>query len=148
AKLISAKPDTSPTLEISGIDKKTLTAIANAKLTADEWAKVARLVIDTDKLEETAKKPPIAGEWSVADTMLKFEPLFPFTPGVKYRLFCDFSAIPRTDYKGEAFSQQVFIPKPPPGPRVRILSVYPSTNQLPENTLRMYVYFSGQVTHG
>src|SRR5262245_40818350 len=47
AKLVSAKPGDPPAVELSGLDKRTLTAIAEAKLTADEWAKVARLVVDS-----------------------------------------------------------------------------------------------------
>jgi len=147
-KLVSAKPNESPSVEITGIDKTYLAAVADAKLTAAEWPKVARLVVDEGTPEAVAKKPPVAGEWSIVAGGLKFEPLFPLVPGVKYRVFCDFGAIPRSELKGDAFSLSVSIPKPPPGPRVRVLSVYPSANRLPENTLRIYVHFSGPVTRG
>lgn len=147
-KLVSAKLNEPPSVEITGIDKTYLTAIVDAKLTAAEWPKVARLVVDEGTPEAVAKKPPIAGEWSVVAGGLKFEPLFPLVPGVKYRVFCSFGEIPRSKLKGEAFSLPVFIPKPPPGPRVRVLNVYPSANRLPENTLRVYVHFSGPVMRG
>ena len=135
-------------VQLTGIDKTYLTAITDAKLTAAEWPKVARLVVDTGTPEEVAKKPPVAGEWLVKDGALRFEPQFPLVPGVKYRVFCDFGAIPRTKLKGDAFSLPAFIPKPPPGPRVQVLRVDPSANRLPENTLRVYLHFSGQVKHG
>ena len=101
-----------------------------------------------DGTVDVAEKPSVAGSWSVAVDGLKFEPQFPLVPGVKYRAFCDLDSIPRTKTQGDAFSLSVFIPKPPPGPRVRVLNVYPSANRLPENTLRLYIHFSGLVARG
>ena len=147
-KLVSAKPGDPPAVEITGIGKALLTALAGAKLTAAEWAKVARLVVDDGTPDEVAKKPSVAGDWSVTASALKFEAQFPLVPGVKYRVFCDPGAVPRTKLKRDAFALAVFIPKPPPGPRVGVLGVYPSTNRLPENTLRFYVHFSGLVARG
>jgi hypothetical protein len=147
-KLVSAKPGDPPAVEIVGVAKTDLAALAEAKLTAGEWPKVARLVVDDGKPEDVAKKPPVAGGWSVRGDALRFEPQFPLVPGVKYRVFCDLGAIPRSNRKGDAFSLTVFIPKPPPGPRVSVQSIYPSTNRLPENTLRLYVHFSGPVARG
>ncbi len=148
AKLVAAKPGDPPVLEITGVDKTHLAAIAGAKLTAEEWPKVARAVVDAGTPEEAAKKPPMAGEWSVAGDALRFEPQYPLVPGTKYRVFCDLSSAPRAKIKSEPFALAVFIPKPAPGPRVSIAAVYPSANRLPENTLRVYVQFSGPVARG
>ncbi|MBN9118632.1 MAG: hypothetical protein J0I06_05670, partial [Planctomycetes bacterium] len=147
-KLVSAKPGEAPAVEIAGIAKADLAAIVEAKLTPAEWPGVARLVVDDGRPEEVAKKAPVAGDWSVRGDALRFEPQFPLVPGVKYRVFCDPGAVPRAGRKGDAFSLAVFIPKPPPGPRVSVRHVYPSTNRLPENALRLYVHFSGPVTRG
>jgi hypothetical protein len=147
-KLVSPKPGAPAVVEITGIDKAALTALTGAKLTAAEWPKVARLVVDDGTPEEVAKKPPVAGDWSVTATGLAFEPLFPLAPGVKYCVFCDPGAAPRTKLKADAFSLSLVIPKPPPGPRVRVLGIDPSPNRLPENTLRVYVHFSGPVARG
>lgn len=146
-RLVSPKPGTT-VVEVTGIDETTLQAIADAKLGAADWSKVARLVVDSGTPEEVAKKPPVAGEWSVRGGALKFEPLFPLAPGGKYRAFLDPGAIPGANLKADKFSLPLSIPKPPPGPRVRILHVYPSANHLPENALRLYVHFSGPVTRG
>jgi hypothetical protein len=147
-RLVSPKPGTPSVVEITGIDKARLTALADAKLTAAEWPKVARLVVDDGTPEEVAKKPSVAGDWSVTATGLTFEPLFPLAPGVRYRVFCDLGAAPRAKLKGDAFSLALVIPKPLPGPRVRVLGIDPSPNRLPENTLRVYVHFSGPVARG
>lgn len=144
-KLVSARPGEPPAVVITGIPKADLDALAAAKLAAGEWPKVARLVVDDGTPDEVAKKPPVAGAWSVKGDSLHFEPQFPLVPGVNYRIFCDLGAVPRSTRKGDAFSLTVSLPKPPPGPRVQVLSIYPSANRLPENTLRLYVHFSGPV---
>ena len=147
-KLVAAKPGDPPAVHVTGIDKTYLAAITDAKPTTEEWAKVARLVVDSGTPEEVAKKPAILGTWSVAGDALQFEPQFPLVPGGKYRVFADLGAIPRTKLKGDAYSLSLSVPKPPPGPRVGITAVYPSTNRLPENALRMYIHFSGPVERG
>lgn len=147
AKLSSAKPTDPPTIEVAGLAKADLDALAAAKLTAAEWPAVARVVVD-DGTADAAKKPAVAGDWSVKDGALRFDPLYPLAPGVTYRVFCDLATAPRANLKGKAFSLTLAVPKPPPGPRVQVLSVFPSTNRLPENTLRFYIHFSGPVTRG
>ena len=102
-KLVAAKPGDPPAVEITGIDKTHLAALAKAKLTADEWPKVARFVVDDGTPDEVAKKPSVAGAWSVTADALRFEAQFPLAPGVKYRVFCDLGAAPRTKLKGDAF---------------------------------------------
>ncbi|MBP3958224.1 hypothetical protein J8F10_23495 [Gemmata sp. G18] len=148
AKLVSAKPGAPPVVEIVGVEKAHLTTLADAKLTAAEWPQVARLVVDEGSADEVAKKPPVAGSWSVTADVLKFDPLFPLVPGTKYRVFCDLTAAPRTKIESAPFALAVLIPKPPPGPRVSVVGVFPSANRLPENTLRFYVQFSGPVARG
>src|SRR5689334_4035754 len=95
-RLVSPKPGEPPVVEVTGIAKEALADLAEAKLTADEWPKVARLVVDSGTPEEVAKKPPVAGTWSVTTGALRFEPQFALAPGVKYRVFCDLGVIPRT----------------------------------------------------
>jgi hypothetical protein len=148
ATFVAAKPGEPAAVYVTGLDKASLAALAEAKLTAAEWPKVARLVIDEATLADAHKKPPIAGEWSVAGDALKFEPQFPLVPGKRYRVLGDLGAIPRAKLKTDSLSLGLTVPKPPPGPRVRVVNVFPSANRLPENTLRVYVHFSGPVTRG
>lgn len=148
AKLVSTKPTEPAVIEVAGLAKADLDALAEAKLTAAEWPAVARVVVDDGKSPDVTKKPAVAGDWSVKGGTLRFEPLYPLAPGVNYRVFCDLAAAPRAKLKGAAFSLTVSVPKPPPGPRVSVQNVFPSTNRLPENTLRFYVHFSGPVARG
>ncbi len=136
------------TVAVEGIDSHYLMAIAGAKLTASDWPKVARLVVDSGTPEEVAKKPPVAGEWSVKGKTLTFEPQFTLVPGGRYCVLLNLGAIPGANLKGDRHLLGLIVPMRDPGPRVRITHVYPSANRLPENTLRFYVHFSGPVTRG
>jgi hypothetical protein len=147
-KLVAEKPGDPPVVEVTGIEPAHLAALAAAKLTAAEWARVARFVVDDGAAADVAQRPAVAGDWSVTATALRFEPQFPLAPGVKYRVVCALAAAPRAKIAADPFALAVLIPKPPPGPRVRVLNVYPTANRLPENTLRFYVHFSGPVARG
>jgi len=99
-------------------------------------AKRCRIVVDGTPTE-VATRPAVAGTWSVRGKALVFEPQFPLVAGLTYRVTGDFTK-----------PLQVAVPKPPPGPPVSVAAVFPSANVLPENTLRFYVHFTGQMTRG
>lgn len=145
-ELKSAKPADPPAVVVTGIEKDQLAALAAAKLTAEEWPKVAKLVVDEGTPDEVAKRQGAAGDWSVSVDALRFEPLFPLVPGTKYRAFVNLAAAPRAKIEAKPFTLTVLLPKPEPGPRVRVTAVYPSASRLPENTLRFYVQFSAPVS--
>ena len=148
AKLTPAKSGEPAAVEVTGLDKASLAALRDAKLTAAEWAGVCRVVVDGGKPEEVAARPPVAGTWSVTADAIRFDPQFPLVPGMTYRVICDLSAVPRVNRKGDVHTLTLTVPKPPPGPRVSVAAVYPSADRLPENTLRLYVQFSGRMSRG
>lgn len=116
--------------------KNGIVEVVELEKTTPAIAKSCRLFVD-GTAEELAKRPAVAGAWSALGKTLRFEPQFPLAPGVAYRITGEFG-------KPLTFT----IPRPPPGPPVSIAAVFPSANRLPENTLRFYVHFSGQMTHG
>ena len=119
-------------VEIVGLDKPTL---ATPKL-----AKSCKLVVEEGTPEEIAKRPAVAGNWSVTENALRFEPQFPLVPGLKYRI--------TIDSKPQPIVLSLTLPKPPPSLPTTIAAVFPSASRLPENTLRFYVHFSGEMTRG
>jgi hypothetical protein len=148
AKLVPAKPGEPAAVEVTGIEKPTLTALRDAKLTPAEWAEFCRVVVDGGTPEEVAARPPVAGTWSATADAVRFEPQFPLAPGVTYRVTCRLHDVPRLKPRPGGFSVTLSVPKPPPGPRVSVAAVYPSADRLPENTLRLYVQFSGRMSQG
>jgi len=73
---------------------------------------------------------------------MRFEPQFPLVPGR------DYVAILSADPNTKPMRVTLALPKPSPGPRIAITAVYPSASRLPENTLRFYLHFSGEVARG
>ena len=101
--------------------------------TLEEWAAALRVVL--------AENPdtPLLGTHTLADGTLKFEPRFPFAPGVKYR------AILTVDGRETTHDFALAKPKAQPG---RVTAIYPSGDTIPENTLRFYIHFSKPMARG
>lgn len=85
--------------------------------------------------------PPMLGSYSVENGALVFHPRFPLTPGVPYRVVFQPPG-------GELIEAAFETPRPQAGPPARVAAVYPSTNVLPSNQLKFYVYFSAPMQSG
>jgi hypothetical protein len=149
ARIVVTKPGNSAVIEITGIgNEHTLADVREAKLTAAELAQVCTVKVAGGSMEELAQRLAVAGTWSVTEKAIRFEPQFPLSPGLDYRVECDLMKLPRVKPKPDSFSLSLSIPRPPPGPTTTIAAVFPSANRLPENALRFYLHFSGQMTRG
>jgi len=94
--------------------------------------------------EVLADVPPVFGSYTVDGGTLTFRPRFPLTPGITYRAVFHPPG-------GGAVVEGNFSPASPeikPIPSTHVAAVYPSSNVLPENQLKMYVYFSGAMQRG
>ena len=72
---------------------------------------------------------------------LLFTPRFPLIPGLKYRALYK----PK---KGTSQSTVFAIPKPYVAPTTVVEHIFPSTDSLPENQLKIYVHFSAPMQKG
>jgi len=88
-------------------------------------------------------RPALAGSYSLTPDGVRFEPLYPLAAGHEYQAQLRLSA----DREPEV-QARLKLPAPDPGPQVRVLAVYPSAAVLPENTLRFYIHFSGEMSRG
>ena len=79
---------------------------------------------------------PMLGSYEVRDHELAFHPRFPMAPGVRYRAI--FEAI-EAHFDGAPN---------PTNPLTRVDRIYPSTDVLPSNALRLYLYFSAPMSRG
>ena len=84
--------------------------------------------------------PAILGEYRVAGGRLYFRPMFPFDPGREY--------IVRVDGGGEPFFATVALPARDLEPTTTVTQIYPSTDTLPENQLKLYIHFSAPMAGG
>ena len=83
--------------------------------------------------------PPLLGSYSVERDALVFRPTFPITAGVRYRaVFHPPGAAPlEKTFDGPARDTT---------PSTRVERIYPSSDVLPSNQLRLYVYFSAAMS--
>jgi hypothetical protein len=123
-------------VEVSGVDAATRNAVGQLTTTSPEWAGVltVRVVDDSGTPSET----PIAGRYTVAGHSLRFTPLFPFDPGRHYEVRYAGHAPARA----EPITERVALPAGAASAPTEVTQVYPSSDVVPENQLRMYIHFS------
>jgi hypothetical protein len=86
--------------------------------------------------------PPLAGSYAVESGTLIFRPSYPIAAGVHYR------AIFRPPGGGVTVEKAFDGPREDKTPSARVMHVYPSTEVLPSNQLRLYIYFSAPMSRG
>ena len=84
---------------------------------------------------------PVQGKYEVEKDSLIFTPYFPFEAGLKY--------VARVKNSDAAYSYQPFqIGSQQVYESASVMGIYPLTDQLPENTLRFYLYFNTPMKKG
>jgi hypothetical protein len=86
--------------------------------------------------------PPLAGAYEVESGDLIFRPSYPIEPGIHYR------AVFNPPSGGAAIEKDFEGPRLDKTPTTRVEQVYPSTDVLPSNQLRLYIYFSAPMSRG
>jgi hypothetical protein len=86
--------------------------------------------------------PPLIGTYDVEGDDLVFRPSYPIEPGVRYR------AVFKPPWGGASVEKTFEGPRQDRTPATRVEHVYPSTDVLPSNQLRLYIYFSGPMSRG
>jgi hypothetical protein len=85
--------------------------------------------------------PPMLGSYAVEGAVLTFRPRWPIAPGMRVRAVFHFP--------GEPPVEAVFdTPKPAASAAARVERIYPSTDSLPANALKLYIYFSASMRRG
>jgi len=79
---------------------------------------------------------PLAGTAEATADGLRFTPRFPPQPGTKYRLIFD------------KFTAEFTVAKVPPARPTEVLNIYPATEKVPENLLRVYLRFNAPMSRG
>lgn len=85
--------------------------------------------------------PPMLGSYSVTRGALVFRPQWPIAAGLHLRAVFHPSGIAPVEAGFDT-------PKAAPAVATRIEQIYPSTDTLPANTLKLYIYFSAPMRRG
>ena len=86
-------------------------------------------------LADHGEQPVIPGEYLIQGNQIIFEPLIPFTRGLRYKVLVN-----------HQLYDEVEIPKTGIAPELR--GIYPSSDTLPENLLKFYLVFSKPMVEG
>jgi hypothetical protein len=135
---------TGTTFAVAGLDDANLRALAEARWAPDRWAALLAVYVDSDAL--ASGQPAVLGSYAVKDGLLRFEPRFPLTPGLRYRAVLEPSRLPRPA-DAKAVVAAFTIPKPEAAATV-VEQVYPTRDRLPENLLKFYLHFSAPMSRG
>ena len=115
-----------------------------AELSAEDQVRLFAVYVNTLGASSAEQLPPVLGSYSVETGVLVFEPRYPPAPGVSYRVVVDPGAV---DLSGSSLTLTFDVPRPQTVPTV-VEQVYPSTDVLPENVLKLYVHFSASMSRG
>ena len=122
--------------------------LERAKLSDVEWQKI--LVVRTGD----STSLPMLGTYVVAHDTLRFEPRFPPIRGTTYTARYNPGALVATTSNGKPAAPSmvaaaIWTREPASGPSTAsVVEVYPTTDSVPMNLLRMYVQFSAPMTVG
>lgn len=134
-------------IRISGLSKETIGYWQSSKPTLAQWQSAFRITVADDSESDNQNLPNVLGTYRVTSAGLEFEPRFPLAPGTPYRVTFDPNHFAKSERPAPLVRKTLVIPKPD-APAVKVAAVYPSGDVLPQNTLRMYLHFSGPMSNG
>jgi hypothetical protein len=136
-------------VEVVGLSPDDLSALSSSTLTPDDWTALLRITVgDADD----ADWPAVLGTYTVGDGVLRFTPRFPFDPGQRYDVRLDPSRLPSSSaaagWRSLIIRTSVALPAREGRATTRVVAVFPGTDDVPENLLRMYILFSAPMSLG
>jgi hypothetical protein len=115
-----------------------------ADLSAEDQVRLFAVYVDVTGGNAGGALPAVSGSYRVEEGVLVFEPRYPPAPGVSYRVVVDPGAV---DLSGSSSTLTFDVARPERPPTV-VDQVYPSTDVLPENQLKLYIHFSAAMSRG
>jgi hypothetical protein len=127
-------------VEITGLDAVGLKTWASNHPTEADWRGLFSVEVGDTTL---------AGRYDVDAGCLRFVPRYPLLANQHYRAILHPTQLPgAAPSTPTVVSARLRLPRPADAPAPEIVRVYPTADKLPENLLRMYVYFSVPMQRG
>ena len=149
---LAASPAGQRTVDVTGLATADLAHLERAALSRDAWQAILRVHVAQAE-PAAAELPPVLGDYAVRAGALRFTPRFPFDAGQRYEVVFDPSSLPSARggsaaAPSHALRTMVEVPAPDREPSTRVVAVYPTGPEVPENHLRLYVVFSAPMGLG
>ena len=137
--------DTFGTVTVTGLPENELSKLEAMQLERSSWIEFFSVHTSNSKLERS-EQPAVLGSYAIERGGIRFRPRFPFVAGMSYQGQFDGSAFDRfadgSMTKTPSAVVDFTMPEPAGRASTTVEAVYPSATELPENLLRLYVYFS------
>jgi hypothetical protein len=141
------RQDGRSTVDVKGLDPADLRRLAEVDWDARRWAALLSVFVGEPK----PGVPPVLGSHRVEGDALRFEPRYPFVPGLSYRAVFRPGELPGREETSPApapVTAEFALPKPAPAEPTSVRRIYPTRSTLPENQLKFYVHFSAPMSQG
>jgi hypothetical protein len=142
------------TLDVLGLAAPALARLHNATLPRQDWEALFALYTADALPTSPDDTPPVLGTYTVQDGGIRFTPRFPLVAGLSYtarfdlRRFIETYGAAGTDNAPEALVTTFVLPKETTAPSTLVTHLYPTTDVLPMNQLKMYIHFSAPMRLG
>lgn len=124
-----------------------------ASLSQDDFAKI--FWVSVHHPNDATPRPSLLGTYRVDKGELRFESRFPLSPNAQYLLVFDESewnsrvSTKSFDAKQTLRREYLFSPfKSELAPAAKVVNIFPSAAELPENVLKFYIHFSAPMSRG
>ena len=136
--------------EVRGLPSEIVTALRTLGPRDSRWPTVFSVHVVT---AATGNQPPMLGTYEATVDGLRFCPRFPLERGTEYRAvlawpMLDGNSAPTPAKTSLRVAKTLAIPTGPGGRPARVVAIYPSAREIPENLLRCYVQFSAPMSQG
>lgn len=123
-------------IEVVNLREADAARLSATELTREQWAEILRVSVGVGQ-------PMMLGTHSVKGRTVRFAPMFPLDPGRQYTVVFTPAAIPgAAAAAGLVVESIVQLPAVAVEPTTEVAHVFPSTELVPENQLRLYIHFS------
>jgi len=147
--LDSSDNQTNTIVTLSGLPQTAILSLQNASLAQEDWTSLLRVTVHQPD-SNISNIPPVLGDYKFGkDGIVRFQPMFPFDPGLEYQVVFNPTALPAISTEHQTMSQVttiISLPELHIEPSTIVSNLFPSGNTIPENQLKFYVEFSAPMS--
>jgi hypothetical protein len=135
--------------EVSGLTSDISIGLRKLSPRDPRWPQIFKIFV----VATAGDQPSMLGSYEPTSDGVRFRPRFPLERGIAYRAVFNWphresSATVRASGSTVHLDKTYMLPVSPAGPQARVVAIYPSADELPENLLRIYVQFSASMSQG
>ena len=131
-------------VSVVGLAPRNLEALGKVDWPAERWAELLGVYVDLGR-PSSPGRPSMLGAYRIEGGTLRFTPRYSIDPGRPYIVAFRPSKLPGGE--GLDITSRYVVPKPK-RPATLVTRVSPSSNRVPENLLKFYLYFSSPMSQG